>query len=90
MYQWTQILITQNYIVTVDRTMNTIVFAEDLIVNDKDRTSIDRSYFSEDQLKILGGSFYPRAVYESQSNPHIFYIKTPTSVVTVYFSNKRL
>lgn len=50
----------------------------------------NRASFSDDQIKLLNGSFYPREIYQSKSNPNKFYIKMPISVATVLFSNGKL
>lgn len=51
---------------------------------------IDKSFLSETQLQKLNGTFYPREVYPSASNPHIFYVKLPTSIATIFFNNGKL
>lgn len=45
--------------------------------------------FTADQLAQIGDGFYPRQVFDSHKNPHIFYIKFPIAVVTVSYSGGR-
>lgn len=38
----------------------------------------------------MGGGFYPREVVLNPHNPNIFYVKFPTSIVTMSYQNGKV
>ena len=78
--KYSGITITEKFIFYTQKEINLIE-----IYNGDDLQRINRNSLSPDDLKKIGGGFYPRDVLPNYENPNLFYIKSPISVLTAAY-----
>lgn len=49
----------------------------------------NKESFTQAQLASMGGGFYPREIYSSHNNPHVFYLKFPIALVAISYAGGR-
>ena len=83
-YHYSSVTVGENHVYYVQKYENTLEVLSDIKLY-----SYDQASFTEEELKLMGG-FYPRDVMINPSNPNMIYVKFPTSIVTMHFSEGKL
>ena len=79
-YSYDGVVAGEQMVVLTQKEENTI-----RLYTDGKVVTVDKSYFTEEQLERLGGGFYPKRVYLHPSEPDLFFVKLPTSIALMSF-----